>query len=488
MRIKQINEEERARAFASERTPEVCQAQKLNVRYHVEDYKTADRPRRFLEAFATILKHSNYRLALDHYIRLSAKCARCATPCQIYNATHDPKDVPCYRTELLLGIYRRHFTLGGMLRGRALGTGHLTEEKIEEMADSFWNCTACRRCALECPVGIDHGLVTHLGRYILSEIGIVPKTLVAKTREQLTGATGNSAGVTVTTLKDSLQSLEKEMREETGKEIKFPLDVENAQYVFYPPASDIVMEPETLKGIAAVFKATGDNWTISTSYFDAVNLGLFYSDRVMERVAGKIDADTRRLNGRTILVGESGHAARTARYFMPTFCGGEDALPTANIIEYTHNAWLRGKLKLKPGVIAERVSYHDPCNIARQAWIIQEPRDLLMLICDDFVELKPHGDENICCGGGGGTVALDELKPYRMEVGGRVKAEQIRKSGCKILVAPCSNCKKQLRQLVEYWKIDCQVVGLHDLLYRAIVFEQPKPVPKKIKQPVHKES
>jgi DNA-directed RNA polymerase subunit RPC12/RpoP len=38
-------------------------------------------------------------------------------------------------------------------------------------------------------------------------------------------------------------------------------------------------------------------------------------------------------------------------------------------------------------------------------------------------------------------------------------------------VAPCANCKKQLRELMEDNGIDCQIVGLHDLLYKAIVFD-----------------
>ena len=87
----QISLEERERALKNVRKPEVLEKQNLDVRYHIEDFDTNDRPRRFLEAFAAILKHSNYKLALDHFIRMSAKCARCATTCQVYQATGDPK-------------------------------------------------------------------------------------------------------------------------------------------------------------------------------------------------------------------------------------------------------------------------------------------------------------------------------------------------------------------------------------------------------------
>jgi Fe-S oxidoreductase len=477
MRTKIISPEERKRAFTSARKPDVVARQRLDVRYHVEDFDVTERPRRFLEAFAAILKHSNYRLALDHYVRMSAKCSRCASTCQVYQATGDLTDIPCYRSELLLSVYRRHFTLGGMLKGRALGTGQLTDEKIQEMAESFYNCTACRRCVNDCPSGIDHGLVTHLGRYILSEIGIAPRALVVSTREQLEGTSGNTSAVPVPALLDTLEFLSDDMKDEKSVEIKFPLDVQDAEYVFFPAVSDYLMEAETLMGIAAVFTVTGDSWTTGTGYFDGINYGLFYSDRILERVVKKIDAETRRLNGRKVLIGECGHASRSAKYFLPVYCGGKDAYPVINIMEYTWQVWKEGRLKFDPNVITEKVAYHDPCNISRQGWIIDKPRDILKALCKNYVEMTPSGEDNICCGGGGGTVSIDEIRSYRTMIGGRLKADQIRKSGCEILVAPCANCKKQLRELVEDQGIDCQVVGLHDLIYKAIIFPESMKLP-----------
>ena len=468
LKTSKISLEESKKAFTSIRKKEVNEKQNLCVRYHIEDFDVKDRPQRFLEAFAAILKHSNYKMALDHFIKMSAKCARCATSCQVYQATDDPKDIPCYRSELLLSVYRRHFTMGGMLKGRVLGSGYLTDEKIQEMAESFWNCTACRRCSLECPSGIDHGLITHLGRYILSEIGIAPRALVVSTREQLEGATKNTSAIPVPALKDTLEFLEDDMFEEKSVHIKFPLDVENTEYVFFPAVSDFLMEAESLMGIAAVFTATGDSWTTGTGYFDGINYGLFYSDRMLERIVKKVDEEARRLKGKNILIGECGHASRSAKYFIPTYCGGKDALPVLNIMEYTHKVWKEGRLKLKPNAITEKVAYHDPCNIARQRWIIDQPRELLKAFCKNYVEMTPSGDQNICCGGGGGTVSIDEIRPYRTTVGGKLKADQIRKSGCEILVAPCANCKKQLRELVDYYNLPVQIVGVHDLVLRAI--------------------
>lgn len=466
-----INKEERERAFKTPKKENVIEKQQLSVRYHVEDFALENRPQRFLEAFAAILKHTNYRLVLDHYVRISAKCSRCTSNCQIYLATGDEQDIPCFRSELLLKVYRRHFTISGMLRGRVFGDPGLQEEQIQEMAESFYNCTACKRCSIECPMGIDHAIITHLGRYILSELGITPRALVVSTREQLIGKSGNTSAIPVPALLDTLEFLTEDMEEEKGINIPFPIDQDGAEYLFLPAVSDFLMEAETLMGNAAVFKATGDSWTIGTGYFDGINYGLFYSDHILEEVLHKIEAETKRLNIKTILIGECGHASRSAKYFYPTYCGGKEALPVVNILEYSWKAWKEGRLKIKPNVIKEKVTYHDPCNFARSGWIVDQPRELLKAFCQDYVEMTPSGRDNICCGGGGGTVSIDEIRPYRTTIGGRAKAEQIRATGAKYCVAPCANCKKQLKELMEDNNVDCEIVGLHDLLYQAIIFE-----------------
>lgn len=165
------------------------------LRYIVEKDKLVldDLPRRFLEVFAAILAHTNYRQVIDNYARMTARCGNCATACQIYQHTGDPRDVPCYRSNLLLETYRRHFTPRGLFETRVLGRAYLTADRVVEMASTYYDCTACRRCSLECPLGLDHGLVTHLARYILSEIGLVPRALVVSVRAQLEGPTRSAS-------------------------------------------------------------------------------------------------------------------------------------------------------------------------------------------------------------------------------------------------------------------------------------------------------
>jgi hypothetical protein len=327
-------------------------------------------------------------------------------------------------------------------------------------------------------MGIDHGLVTHLARWLLAEIDVIPKALVVATRVQLEGV-GNTSAIPVPALKDTVEFLEEEFEDIYKIDtVKFPIDVEGAEYVFFPAVSDYLLEPDTLMGNAAVMHVTNGSWTIGTGNYDGINYGLFYSDRMMERIVKNVVAEARRLKVKKILIGECGHATRSA-WFVPTFCG-PDAPEVVHCVQYAHAQLMAGKIPLKNEKIKERTTYHDPCNIARNGRITEEPREILKMICEDYVEMTPNRTENYCCGGGGGTVSIDEIRAFRTELMGKRKADQIRATGAKYVVAPCANCKKQLKEVCEDNGLDeVEVIGLHDLLLKLIDFDAVKAKEKK---------
>ncbi|MEE4271681.1 MAG: (Fe-S)-binding protein [Thermoanaerobaculales bacterium] len=450
--------------------------------YYAEDFPLEERPRRFLEAFAAILRHSNYGPVLDTYVHVSAKCSLCTAACPVYQATGDSQDIPCHRSELLLRIYRRYFTLGGSLRARFLDSFHLNDEYIDTMAEAFYRCTACKRCLASCPMGIDHALVTHLARWVLSEIGIVPKALLVSVREQLEGETRNTSAIPKVAMLDTCEFLEEELEEiYPGAGITFPIDVEDAEYVFFPAVSDYLLEADTLMGNAAMLHAIGASWTIGSENFDGIDYGLFYSDRMWERIITAQVAEIKRLGGRAMLIGECGHASRSAKEGMQNFIPASERVPVINIMELAHANFLSGKLRLIENAITERTTYHDPCNIARKGWIVEQPREILRHICSDFVEMTPHGVDNYCCGGGGGTVSIDEIRGFRVMVGGQTKAEQIKATGAHYVVTPCANCKKQVSEIIEDFELDVVRTGLHDLFLQAIIMpDGQRPEPRRV--------
>lgn len=64
---------------------------------------------------------------------------------------------------------------------------------------------------------------------------------------------------------------------------------------------------------------------------------------------------------------------------------------------------------------------------------------------------------------------MDDIFDFRMKVSGKKKLDQIRATGAKYVAAACSNCKRQLSQLMEHHKEGIAVGGVHDMLSRAIL-------------------
>jgi Fe-S oxidoreductase len=64
---------------------------------------------------------------------------------------------------------------------------------------------------------------------------------------------------------------------------------------------------------------------------------------------------------------------------------------------------------------------------------------------------------------------MDDIKEFRMEISGKKKLEQIRDTGATYVATACSNCKRQLTQLMEHHKQAVEVGGVHDMLSRAIL-------------------
>ncbi len=133
-----------------------------------------------------------------------------------------------------------------------------------------------------------------------------------------------------------------------------------------------------------------------------------------------------------------------------------------------------GRIKIDRNRIAKRVAYHDPCNYGRKAQMrfghgfFEEPRWILSQCVNDWVDLYPNRMNQICCGGGGGTLTSgynDERIYY-----GRRKMEQIRATGAEMIAVPCHSCHGQLANIkTHYGMQDLEVKYLWELVAEAII-------------------
>ena len=406
--------------------------------------------------------------ALRVAMEICAKCGTCAEQCPTYYGSPEKARNPAARSDIIRSIYKRQMTVGGKLLGEVAGAHDYVEGEVDEWIRSFYECTGCRRCATFCPFGIDNSVITRKGRAILHSLGLTPQRLLDVTSISL--STGNTDGCGKEGFKEAIKFLEEEIEEECGVQVRIPLDVEGADYLYVPPSGDVLVNPEATMAVAKIFHKLGISWTMSSRYFDGANYGLFTGDDAAMKAENKhYFEEAKQLGVKHMLCGECGHAYRVFKFMMEKGkWWGKLPFEVLNVLPFTAQMINDGAIKLDKSKNPEPVTYHDPCNFGRSCNIVEEPRTILEAACEDYRDMTPSGTENWCCGGGGGLAAMDDIREFRMTVSGKKKMEQIRDTGATFVATACANCKRQITQLMEYHEMDVRVGGVHDLVYTSI--------------------
>ena len=440
-------------------------------------------------------KYRSLKVFMDSCVH----CGSCTDKCHYFIGTQDPKNMPVARQELMRSVYRRYFTLPGKLFPGLVGAKDLTKELLDEWYSYFWQCSECRRCSVFCPYGIDTAEITMAARHIMDSVGMGQKysnEILGKVNK-----IGNNLGLPGPALEDTLLGLEEDVKEETGVDVKYPLDVQGAEILLVTPSADFFAEPhiESLIGYGKVFHAAGASWTISSYASEAGNFGLFDGDyAMMRKIAQRIRQSALELGVKRIVVGECGHAWRVAYAFWNTLTGmGEGAndpfaiefrnqldprykQPT-HICEYTWDLIQQGRLKFDKEANDHRIiTFHDSCNVARASRMGDDPggqftipRNIIKAVANNYVDMAPETirEKTFCCGGGGGMLT-DELIEARVKGAfPRMEAlnDVVQNHGVNFMATICAICKAQFTKVLPYYGFNMRLVGgVHQLVSTAI--------------------
>jgi len=426
--------------------------------------------------------------ALRVFLDSCVKCGACTDKCHYYLGTADPKNMPVARQDLLRSVYRRYYTLPGKLFPKLVGARDMTKDVLDEWYSYFHQCSQCRRCSVFCPYGIDTAEISMAARDVMDSIGFGQKY-----SNEIIGKVfniGNNLGLPAPALRDTLDGLEEDVKEETGADVRFPLDEKGAEVLLITPSADFFAEPhiDGLIGYAKVFHAAGISWTLSSHASEAANFSLFIgSHDQLHKVAARIREAALELGAKRIVVGECGHAWRVAYSFWNTLIGPFDFLDPRypapqHICELTWDLIQRGALKLDKSANDDKVvTFHDSCNVARGSRMGGEPggqftipRNVIRACVNKFVDMPPEtiGETTFCCGGGGGLLT-DDLVELRVKGAlPRMQALQtvVDEQGVNYLAAICAICKSQFTKILPYYKHPMDMIGsVHGLVSKAIV-------------------
>ena len=392
-------------------------------------------------------------------------CGLCAEACPFYVETQDPKYTPIHKLEPLRLVWEREFTLWGRVK-KAIGLSRkVTDTMLAEWEELLYDsCTMCGRCSLVCPVGNDIQYMVRKAREGMVASGHAPEGLISAASRAI--RIGSPMGVKLTTLQVQIKHVEAD----TG--LKIPVDQEGADFLVLLSSMEIINFPEYLDAIAKIFRQVGISWTLSSEAFEATNAGIQIGSKDIAReLVERVVKAAEKLNVKNVISPECGHAYTAIRWEGPNLIGRPYPFRVFHIIELL-DEWRRtGKLKTE-GKESDRLTMHDPCNLARKSGVIQQQRDLMDLVAENFADLKEYGRYQWCCGAGGGVSSIERAEKLRMRAFKRKKA-QIEEVAPDRIVTMCATCRTQLEEGMEDNNMDIPVVGLTEIIAEHLVSEQP---------------
>lgn len=263
-------------------------------------------------------------------------------------------------------------------------------------ADTLWSCTTCLACVEACPVGIEHvPLIVGMRRSLVDAGEVEPglQTTFASLAKQ-----GNSFGQSGRARARWADGLEPPVRDARRE------DVDWLWFVGDFASFDGRVQQAT-RLVARVFEAAGVDFGIladgernaGNDIRRAGEEGLF--EMLVEHNVGQLaKARFRRI------VTTDPHTLNTLRHEYPDFGGDYEVWHYSELLAALFRD---GHLRtVRP--VERRVTYHDPCYLARYSEITHAPREVLVAIGAELVEMPRNRSNTFCCGAGGGRIWMDD--------------------------------------------------------------------------------
>lgn len=397
---------------------------------------------------------------LKQYLDICARCSICKDACHQYVATQDMKYLPAYRAELIRKVYKKYFTKAGEFVPALYEARDPDDHLLDDLYESTYACTGCRRCMYYCPFSIDTTWILSVAKSILLAAGRGNEML-----GQLADAAifkGENFDMFRDSLVDGMKDIEQEVRQLTGNpEASIPIDKKGADILYVALAG-----AHSIRPAAVIFNEAKADWTISL--FEAANYGFFLGDTEKARkIADRFMDEALRLGVKEVVITECGHAYRVANIFHEAWSGKKHPFKVRHILEVMDEYIKQGRITVDPKAFTVPITYHDPCQVGRNGGIFEQPRDIVKAIATDFRDMTPNREQQWCCGGGGGLVAISEMDEMRLK-SGKMKAEQIRATHAKIVATPCENCRLQIEGINEAEHLGVEIKAVMDLVVEAM--------------------
>jgi Fe-S oxidoreductase len=144
----------------------------------------------------------------------------------------------------------------------------------------------------------------------------------------------------------------------------------------------------------------------------------------------------------------------------------ESPIETLHPVEFYYELLTPGKINIdKSKRIKGPITIQDPCNLVRLRGAGEKLRYLVNAACEGpIVEMHPNRGHNYCCNAGGGGAAYGPPWKRNRCKGARIKAEQIKATGAKLICSPCHNCYTSINDILKFYNLEGHAMFMDEII------------------------
>ena len=368
------------------------------------------------------------------------RCGLCLATCPVYRVTLCETDSPRGKIALL----------------QALAEGRL--DAGEELSARYYGCLLCAACASICPSGVPLEEIIQTAREDMQHHKLTPEMLeqlgrtIAEHRN-ISGEDNTSRLIWASNMEQEPTGIQPH---ETAEVIYFVGCVGS----FFPrsyrlPQTMVQLMEKTDLDYAVL---GGEEWCcgypllINGQLDKAGDLIRHNLEKVMNMQATKV-------------VFTCPSCLHIWNHVYPEAAGGELPFELLHATELLASMVDEGKFRFRE-MPAQRITYHDPCDLGRKEGIFDAPRRVLQVIPGlELVEMRDNRENSHCCGGGG------NLETFNAELSQSVSSSRLAQAqevGAQIIASACQQCERTLTNATRRSKVRIRVMDVAELVLQAL--------------------
>jgi Fe-S oxidoreductase/uncharacterized membrane protein YidH (DUF202 family) len=404
------------------------------------------------------------------------ECGRCQSVCPAWNTGKElnPKQLMMWSRD---NLFERGPYLVGDKTEAQMGEVLAKQLVPDVFSEEFlWSCVTCGACVYECPVDIEHvDAIVDMRRYQVmmeskfpAEAGVMLRNLENS---------GNPWGAPAQQRLDWTKGLEDDIVIVNGR---IPPDIEYLYWVgcagaFDDRASKAVRSFAELMIQAGVsFAILGSQEPCTGDPARRIGNEYLYQEMAKSNIATLKEKRVQKI------VASCPHCFNTIAREYPDFGGTFEVIHHSELLAHLIKA---GRLKPAQPVEA-KVTYHDPCYLARHNDVLKQPRSVVSSIPGvTSTEMHRCKKRTFCCGAGGARMWMEETAGKRINI---ERIEEALGTNPDIVSTGCPYCMIMLDDAVKD-KVakneaseNVQVLDVAQILARSVGLKgrgTPAPIP-----------